>query len=122
MEKFIKISRWVLVIILALLFISSGYPKIVPGQSMIDRFLAWGYSKNFVLLIGVIELLGGVLIAIPRASFYASLLLFAVMLGAIYTHVSTGIGSPWFAVITAALLGLNMYLSNKINKTLLSDK
>lgn len=116
MEKFTKVSKWVLVIILGLLFISSGFPKIIPGESMIERFSNWGYAKTFAQMIGIIELLGGVLLVIPRVSIYASLMLLFVMLGAIYTHISTGIGSPWFAVITAALLVLTIYLSKREGK------
>lgn len=122
MEKFTKVSKWILVIILGLLFISSGYPKIIPGESMIERFSNWGYSKSFAQMIGIIELLGGVLLVIPRVSIYASLMLLFVMLGAIYTHISTGIGSPWFAVITAALLVLTIYLSKREGKAPQGDK
>ncbi|MEQ9263963.1 MAG: DoxX family protein [Balneolaceae bacterium] len=110
MEKSVKVLKWALVIILALLFISSGYPKIIPGESMIERFSNWGYSKGFAQMIGLIELLGGVLLLLPRVSFYASLVLSFIMLGAVYTHISTGIGSPWFAIITALLLMLTAYL------------
>lgn len=116
MKNFINILKWALVLILALLFISSGYPKIIPGESMIERFSNWGYSKAFAQMIGAIESLGGVLLVVPRVSFYASLVLLFIMLGAIYTHISTGIGSPWFAVITAVLLMLTAYFLKREDK------
>jgi len=115
LKKAIEISAWVTAIILFLLFVSAGYPKISPNQSMINRFLNWGYSQEFAQFIGGFELLGGILLLVPRASLYASLGLLLLMFGAVYTHVSTDIGSPWFAIITAILLTTNTFLWYKRN-------
>ncbi len=117
LKRTTEISAWVTAAILFLLFVSSGYPKISPNQSMITRFLNWGYTKEFTQVIGVFELLGGILLIVPRISFYASLGLILLMFGAVYTHISTGIGSPWFAIITAILLASNAFLWYKRNSS-----
>ncbi|OJJ17701.1 hypothetical protein BKI52_27965 [marine bacterium AO1-C] len=104
MNKTLKIAKWVLAVLLAFLFISSGYPKLFPKASMIHRFAAWGYAPWFMKAVGLVELLGGVLLAVPKTAFYAALVLAIVMLGAVYTHIATGIGGPGFAFIILILL------------------
>ncbi|NER13014.1 DoxX family protein [Leptobacterium flavescens] len=113
MNKFLTILKWTLIVLMALLFLSSAYPKILPNTAMINRFEAWGYQKWFLQFIGIAELLGTVLLCIPRFSFYGALTLIAVMIGAVYTHLSTGIGSPGFAIITMILLALIAFLWKK---------
>ncbi len=103
MKKYKPVLAWVLAILLALTFISAGYPKVIPADSMITRFENWGYTAGFASFIGVVELMGGILVLIPRLSFYATILLAMDMIGAIYTHLSTGIGGPEFAIIALLL-------------------
>lgn len=91
---------WALGLILAMFFLINGWPKIAAsGQGWEAKFESWGYTADFVLLIGILELLGGILVLIPRMAFYGAVLLAAIMAGAVYTHFSTGIGSPALAVI-----------------------
>ncbi len=94
-----KIGTWVISILLGASFILAGWPKIMPNESMLNRFESWGYSANFTVLIGLLELAAGILVLIPRAAFYGAIVIVVLMLGAVYTHVSTQIGSPLFAII-----------------------
>lgn len=103
-NKIRHISAWALAVVAALLFISAGYPKILPNEAMITRFENWEYSSWFASVIGIIELTGGVAILLPRMAFYSAILLSLEMIGAIYTHLSTGIGGPLFAFIALALV------------------
>ncbi len=47
---------------------------------------------------------------IPRLVTWGAGLLVVVMLGAIYTHLSSGIGSPAFAILALLLAALAGYL------------
>lgn len=110
MNKLLLILKWILIVVISILFITSGYPKIIASASMIKRFAAWGFSEWFVYCIGILELIGGILLLIPKASLYAALLLICIMTGAIFTHLTTGIGSPGFALVTLILLFSIVYL------------
>lgn len=93
-----KVAYWILAIVLTMSFVPGGWPKINPDAEMIERFANWGYSEGFCRLIGVLEVLGGLLVLVPRFATYGAAVLSTVMLGAIYTHLSTGIGSPATAI------------------------
>lgn len=99
-QKTKNVLAWVLAVLLGLNFVMSGYPKILPNDNMIRRFENWGYSESFAILIGILEMLGGLLVFIPKTAFYGALLLSVVMVGAIATHLLTGIGGPGFAIIS----------------------
>lgn len=95
---------WALGLILALFFIINGWPKIASGgKGWNAQFESWGYTTDFVLVIGILEILGGVMVLIPRVAFYGAILLTVIMAGAVYTHLSTGIGSPALAIILLVL-------------------
>lgn len=95
---------WAIGLILALFFILNGWPKIASDNStIVQRFQSWGYTSNFALVIGILEIIGGIMVLVPRVAFYGALLLSVIMVGAIYTHLSTGIGSPIFAIFLLVL-------------------
>lgn len=103
MDTLKNVTAWILAVLLGLSFLAAGWPKILPSESMIVRFQNWGYSEGFVVLIGVLEFIGGALVLYPRTALYGGSLLIIIMLGAIYTHWSTQIGSPLFAIIYLAM-------------------
>ena len=100
------IVSWLFSAFLAISFVGGGFPKIRPSESTVRRFANWGYGEDFAILIGVLEMLGGVLVLIPGVATFGAGILAVVMLGAIYTHVSSGIGSPMMASIYLILAGL----------------
>lgn len=105
---------WATALILCLFFILNGYPKIFSdGSNIVAKFKDWGYSSNFVLIIGILEIIGGIMVLIPRVAFYGALLLSVIMVGAIYTHLSTGIGSPVFAIFLFILAVTHAVLTRK---------
>ena len=93
-----RIAEWLTVAILSLSFVASGIPKIVPGPGMVRRFEAWGYSSSFASGVGILETLAGVLILVPRTRRLGAGLIAIDMVGAVYTHLRTGIGSPVLAL------------------------
>ncbi|HSR50311.1 MAG TPA: DoxX family protein [Acidobacteriota bacterium] len=102
-----NIIAWILCVLLGLFFIGgAGFAKLSPSDEMVDNFRQWGYEPWFATFTGVIEILGGLLLLIPAAASYGGLVIAGVMVGAVYTHISTGIGSPVFpgVLLIAALV------------------
>ena len=94
---------WTIAVLVGLSFVASGIPKINPGVGMIDRFEAWGYSAGFATAIGWVEVLGGLLVIFPKSRVWGAGLLSVNMIGAIVTHVRSGIGSPATAIVYLVL-------------------
>lgn len=51
----------------------------------LTAFHRWGYSDGFRMLIGVLECLGGLLIAFPRTAVYGAIVIDTIMVGALGT-------------------------------------
>ena len=77
----------------------------------VSRFDAWGfYAPWFLGVIAALEALGGLLVFVPRTAAYGAGLIGAIMLGAAYTHASTGIGSPMQVVPQLIFCAAVLYL------------
>ena len=105
-----SIVTWVLCIALALFFLSSAYPKLTQNPQVVDMFDKFGHSTGFMLLIGLLEALGAVLLLFPRLATWGAGILAVVMVGAAYTHISTGIGSPAMAIVALVLAAVVAWL------------
>jgi uncharacterized membrane protein YphA (DoxX/SURF4 family) len=97
------VALWVTTGLLAGLFVLSGSMKFV-NPDMAEHFAQWGYPDWFRVLIGVIEVGGGLGLLVPRAAWYAAGALGIVMIGAVVTHL--GHGEIPQVVVPLALLGL----------------
>ena len=82
------IVAWVLAVVLALFFGLAGVGKLGGGAN--EMFESWGYPAWFALLIGVAETAGAIGLLIPRTTRWAIYGLTAIMLGAVFTHVTNG--------------------------------
>jgi putative oxidoreductase len=83
-----KAALWVCAIFLAVAFVFVGVSKL-EGPSAIrwaERFVNWGYPANAQYVIGVLEILGGLGVVIPRWRRAAAATLVALMIGALGTH------------------------------------
>ncbi|MCE7991872.1 MAG: DoxX family protein [Roseivirga sp.] len=99
-QKVKNVLAWGLSVLVSLNFLMSGYPKVMPNAGMVRRFENWGFNEGFAILIGVLEILGGLLMLVPKTAFYGAVILSVVMIGAIGTHLITGIGGPVFAILS----------------------
>jgi hypothetical protein len=74
----------------------------------IAGFARWGYSGSFRMLIGVLELAGGVMLAFPPTASYAAALIGCIMLGAVGTLAlhNEHPTPPLFWFFVMALIGL----------------
>jgi uncharacterized membrane protein YphA (DoxX/SURF4 family) len=84
-----RAAVWACAIFLAVAFVFAGVSKL-EGQSAMrwtERFIQWGYPANAQYVIGVLEILGGLGVLIPKWRRGAAATLVAVMIGALGTHV-----------------------------------
>jgi len=86
-QKIIKITGWVLTIIIALLLGLSASLKLVQSEETVAQAAAIGIDSKTYLIIGIIEVVSLLLFIIPRTGIVGTLLLAAYFGGAIATHL-----------------------------------
>jgi putative oxidoreductase len=103
------VALWIVNILAAAAFVAIGLAKFFSPEWAI-KFERWGYPDGFYMVIGALELAGGVLLVVPRVSSYAAALLGAILIGAAATHAlhheAARVAPPlmWLAVM--ALIGV----------------
>jgi len=80
-------STRVLTGFLALLFLAAGAAKVAHLSMMVENYARWGYPDVMLYIVGGAELLGALMLLLPRAASYGSGLLGLVMVGAVATHL-----------------------------------
>ncbi len=106
-----NIVGWVLQILLGVFFIISGVPKLMGEATVAANFEHWGYPDWFLMLTGVLELLGAIGLLIPMTAGWAASGLVLMMLGAAWTHISNDEGlAVLVPLLFAALLAVVAYL------------
>lgn len=78
---------WFFQVLMGILYLIACSGKVISHPEVIQNFHNWGYPNGFYLIIGGLELLGGVLLFHPKSAGYASIILMAVMIGATMTHI-----------------------------------
>jgi len=86
-QKTIRITGWILSILLASLFAMSAFLKLTQNEAALAQATSMGFDAGTYQLIGVVELAALVLFLIPRTGVLGGLLLIAYMGGAIATHL-----------------------------------
>ena len=114
MVRFRRAALWAGAIVLAMAFVAVGVSKFEGPSAMrwSDRFEQWGYPPNARYVVGVLEVVGGAAVLIPRCRRAASLTLGILMTGALCTHV---VHAEFTRVIPPLVLGglaLLMYWSH----------
>ena len=101
------IAVWVLSALLAALYVFAGLPKLIGAAEAVEGFTRFGYPGWFRVLIGFIEVTGGIALLVPRFAFYAAGALGVVMIGAIYTAITRaapGVGVPIACLVLLAIV------------------
>lgn len=70
--------------------ILNGLRKFDHGGMWTKAFENWGYPVWFRILIGVLEVGGGLLLLIPPVRHFGGIILFVVMVGALATRIVHG--------------------------------
>lgn len=109
MKTVLRALVWTITILLALVFVMVGFSKFA-GQSSVrwaERFLHWGYPAALRYVVGALEIIGGIALALPAATRPAAGALMVIMAGACYTHLSHG--EP-LRIVPALVLGAFLIL------------
>ena len=104
--KIINVGLWLLQIGAAGMFLMVGFLKLSGDAQMVGLFDAVGLGQWFRYVTGSLEVLGAVLLLVPRLSGLGALLLVGVMLGAVPTHLFVVGGSPLSAIILLIVTGV----------------
>ena len=78
---------WTLRILLAVLFIYQGIDKFSDRRLWLRIFEEIGFGQWFRYFTGVVEVTGGLMLLIPKATLVAVGLLVCTMIGALLVHV-----------------------------------
>ena len=88
MGKFKTIAVWVLSALFAVLFVIIGVSMLIDYEGKASKgFADFGYPDWFRVLIGVLDIAGGLLLLLPRFAWLGSATLAAIMAGAVVTHL-----------------------------------
>src|SRR5258708_6323016 len=101
-----NVGLWILQIGAAGMFLMVGFFKLSGDPQMVELFDTIGLGQWFRYVTGSVEVLGAVLLLIPRLSGVGALLLVGTMLGAVATHLFIVGGSPLPAIILLIVTGL----------------
>ena len=104
--KIMNVGLWILQIGAAGMFLMVGFLKLSGDPQMVALFQAIGLGQWFRYVTGSLEVLGAVLLLIPRLSELGALLLVGVTLGAVTTHLFVIGGNPLPAIILLIVTGI----------------
>ncbi len=121
-----KVTYWILAVVLALTFGFAGVSKLTSQLAMVDMFTRFGYALWFMYFIGAAELagaLGLVFGTILNAKLLrlAALGLSVIMVGAIVSHLiydSLVVAAP--ATVLLVLLVCFLYMDKRVRSVLQS--
>lgn len=95
--------------LVTLMMIYSGGSKIVGTEEMVNNFNYMNLSP-YRVMVGILEVLGGVALLIPRTSQYGAVLVASIMTAAVAMHLSLGFPGTMMPIVlgSAALIGYKL--------------
>ena len=101
------VALWIVQILAAAAFVAIGLGKF-GDPSWARNFARWGYPDGFYMVIGVLEIAGGLLLLVPKVTSYAAALLAVILVAAAVTlqlnHLPMSPALAWLGIIL--LLGV----------------
>jgi putative oxidoreductase len=86
----LDIILWVFALFLAWVFIRQGIAKFSDASGWARAFRVWHFPVWFRVLIGALETAAALLLLTRRTAFAGAVIIIAVMIGAMGTHVYWG--------------------------------
>ena len=86
----------------------AGFAKFGSAEVWARWFESWGYPAWLMTLVGTVELVGALLLLIPRVAPYASSALVVIMVGALFTVVTKESGQFTLGPIATHIVGLSI--------------
>ena len=99
-----NIGFWIISILGALPFIGAGLSKLSSQPMMVAEFTHWGFPLWFMTFTGITEIVGAILLIVPKSRVYGGILLFVTMFVALIVHIVNGEISAAIAPIILAIL------------------
>lgn len=99
------IGIWIPAILLVAIFAPQGWSKFSDASGWAAAFRHWGYPDWFRITIGVVELAAVALLLLGRTAAFGALLIIAVMLGGMATHVIFDGGKHMTSEVVPLVLG-----------------
>ena len=99
-QPFQPILIWLLAAYMAYQLGFHGFEKLKADGFWTGAFERWGYPVWFRIFIGILEMLGALLLLIPKIRHFGGLLLFVIMIGALITRLINGVSFTDVASIT----------------------
>ena len=111
-----KIFLKVILVILVFLAVSSGITKIMLMQQDVEFFGKYGFTDPILMAYGAIQLLGGVLLIIPKSRIIGAILIsITFLISAIVLAMDGNIPVTIITLIFVFLLGF--IIKQSLNKT-----
>jgi putative oxidoreductase len=110
-SKPVRITVTVLSILLALMFLAAGIPKLLGTPDVIAGFVKYGYPSWFPLLVGTTEVVAAALLLVPRLAWIGASAIVVIMIGATYTHAILGSGEGASAAVTMCLFAIAAFIA-----------
>lgn len=82
-----EIAAWLLALWLCFIFFRAGIDKFDDASGWSRAFRGWGFSVGFRILIGVLEVIGALLLLVPRTVVYGTITIGVIMIGAAITQL-----------------------------------
>lgn len=117
-QKITSVTLWILCVSLALTFILAASGKFAKNTLMHENFIRWGYGYWVMLLTGIAEGIGAMLLFVRKLRILGIAILIFIMLGAAYTHLMNfeELGLPILNIILIMILMLAVFLHQKTKK------
>ena len=106
-----KKAGWIMTgLLVAFMLAASVAPKLMGAAAAVDSLTAIGWSADYLLCLGLLELLLVVLFAVPRTGPLGAVLFTALLGGTVASHLRAG--SPVFShTLFGVYLGLFMWVA-----------
>ena len=108
MTKTNKIVYYILLVIISLMFIMSGYMKVSSDPVSVAGFVKAHFPMWFMYFIGAAEILGGIALWIPKLAKWSSYGLYIIMAGAVV--VTIFFDNPLFAIMPVVVAAIIFYI------------
>lgn len=102
-------ALWSLKGLLAAVFLSAGGAKIYGVPMMVENFQQIGLGQWFRYLTGILEIVGAIMVLMPRVAAIGGVLLSCIMVGAIATHLLLMGGSAFPAIVLLVLSAIIVF-------------
>lgn len=117
MKKYLTFKNlgWILTAIVVFMLGMSGVSKVMGTQEMVDNF-TYVNLLPYLTIVGVAELVGVILLIIPRTSEYGALILSSIMSAAAAVHLSYMGGDKVIVPILLGILAWSAHCMRKYTK------